>query len=116
VIYGDTFVFASRGADELSGGNGHDVLQGGFGADTFIFNFGETGNNRVERIATQTADFEVGIDKIKLLGFGETLTSDNILAQWQDTTEGAKLTSGDMSIQLTGISVSDLSVNDFEFV
>jgi len=116
VIYGDTFVFASRGADELSGGNGDDVMQGGFGVDTFIFNSGETGDNRIERIATQTADFEVGIDKIKLLGFGDDLTAANILAQWQDTDNGAKLTLADMSIQLTGINASDLSVNDFEFV
>lgn len=116
VIYGDTFVFASRGADELSGGNGDDVLQGGFGADTFIFNSGETGNNRIERIDTEGADFEVGIDKIELRGFGETLTSDNILQQWQETEAGAKLTVGDMSLLLTGVSADDLSVNDFVFV
>ena len=58
----------------------------------------------------------MGIDTIKLVGFDGTLTADNILAQWQDTSEGAKLTAGDMSIQLTGINASDLSVNDFEFV
>jgi Ca2+-binding RTX toxin-like protein len=116
VIYGDTFVFASRGADELSGGNGNDVMQGGFGADTFIFEFGETGENRIQRIDTGTADFEVGIDTLQFAEFGDALTVDNILAQWQDTAEGALLTSGELSILLTGITTRDLSVDDFEFV
>lgn len=117
VLYGDTIVFASSGDDILDGGSGDDTMQGGFGADTFIFYATDAGNNTIQRIDTQGADFEIGIDKIRLVDFGNTVTSDNIMDHWSNNAEGdAVFVSGDISIVLTGVSSDDLSTSDFVFI
>lgn len=115
VLYGDTFVFAARGSDRLIAGSGDDHMQGGFGADTFVFHAGDTGHNRIERIATGAADFQVGLDKIEFSGFEDRLNQGNILDHFQDTAQGAEFVFGDMSVVITDVTLADLAVTDFMF-
>lgn len=102
---GDDFLIGGLGNDTFDGGVGNDLLVGGAGADTFIFEFGDTGFNRIE-------DFEAGTDVIDLVtfGFGDF---DN-LNLVEDNGTVFLFLDAETSIELTGISsVSELSADDF---
>ena len=60
------------GNDVLHGGQGNDVLLGGAGSDRFQF----SGLNGTDRIA----DFQQGLDKIDITGYGAALNSFSDLA------------------------------------
>ncbi|HTI80649.1 MAG TPA: calcium-binding protein, partial [Acetobacteraceae bacterium] len=55
------------GNDVLHGGSGDDVLNGGVGADRFVF----SGSNGTDTIT----DFQAGVDKIDISGYGAALAS-----------------------------------------
>lgn len=115
LLYGDTFVFAARGSDRIIAGSGNDRMQGGYGSDTFVFYAGDVGQNRIERIESGAADFQVGIDIIELSDFSDSLSQHNILDHIQDTATGAEFVYGDMSVVITGVSLAELAMTDFIF-
>ena len=107
IIYagsGNDTVATGAGIDTLEGEEGDDMLTGGLGADMFVFD-GTFGNDTV-------TDFEDGID---LLDFsGSTLT----FADLTITQSGADSLIEDglcNSITLTGITSTDITVDDFIF-
>ncbi|MDU8930041.1 M10 family metallopeptidase C-terminal domain-containing protein [Alisedimentitalea sp. MJ-SS2] len=58
------------GNDTLNGGGDGDVLTGGTGADTFVFGNGDSIDDGVNRIGTDTVtDFERGTDVLDVFGF-----------------------------------------------
>ena len=83
---GDDFLFGHGGNDTLKGGEGDDQLRGGAGNDTLIGGLGMdrlTGDDSGQFFADTfvlvknssvdiVTDFQSGIDKIKLAGFGNT--------------------------------------------
>ena len=60
--WGEDRLVGGWGADTLDGARGADSLHGGRGADIFVFGPGD-GADRIR-------DFEDGIDKVDLTGFG----------------------------------------------
>ena len=58
------------GNDWLFGSDGYDTLTGGAGADTFVFDLAQQGS------FDTITDFEVGVDRIALIGTGLTSLSD----------------------------------------
>lgn len=114
VLYGDTVIFASRGDDTIAGGAGDDIMQGGRGADTFIFNALTDGNNTIGRIGGG-ADFESGIDDVRLVGFSADTTSD-IMAHVSDVNGKAVFDAEGITITFDGLVTSDLNADDFVFV
>jgi Ca2+-binding RTX toxin-like protein len=60
------------GNDVLHGGQGNDLLTGGAGADSFAF----SGSNGMDTIT----DFQAGLDKIDIHGYGAALASFSDLA------------------------------------
>ena len=109
VLHGDD------GNDLLSGGGGKDTLFGGEGADMFRFRQGEsrTGGGGRDVIA----DFEVGVDKIDLVGLISSfsqLTFQKVgggLIVYGDV--AGYSSDWDFAVQLTG--VTSLSESDFVF-
>ncbi len=90
---GDDLLLGGKGVDELLGGGGNDTLDGNEGDDLLYGNGGADifiiGNNNADNSGEDTiADFEAGIDKIKLfnginftdltLVFNPTLSSTSI--------------------------------------
>lgn len=96
------------GNDTLVGGLGNDELTGGAGADTFVF-AGVVNNDVI-------TDFEAGIDTIDFTAYGPFSVEDAI-AIASDTPEGVLLDLyGNGSVLLEGVALSDLSLNDFNFI
>ena len=114
VLYGDTVIFASRGDDTLEGGAGDDTLQGGRGEDTFIFNALTDGDDIIGRIGGG-ADFESGIDHIKLVDFSSATTGD-VMAHVSDVGGQAVFDAEEVTITFNGLVTSDLNADDFIFV
>ncbi|UWQ39574.1 right-handed parallel beta-helix repeat-containing protein (plasmid) [Leisingera aquaemixtae] len=95
-----------RGNDKLNGGNGADRITGGDGSDTFVFTAGH-GQDTV-------LDFTSGTDMIDLSGLGQSVNSYSdleISSQGGSTLIGT----GDGTILLQGIQVSELGAEDFLF-
>jgi ELWxxDGT repeat protein len=64
--YGGVGTTPNTDDDLLYGGLGKDVLSGGYGSDTFVFKAGD-GSTNLNNADTIT-DFQLGIDKIGLIG------------------------------------------------
>lgn len=100
---GNDTLKGGAGDDWLGGGAGVDKLYGGRGSDIFVFN----SNMGVDTIM----DFQSGIDLIQVttgaLGFSDL----NIT----DTTDGVFVQSDNHTIEITGVSGSNLSAEDFLF-
>jgi len=62
-----------EGDDILAGGDGSDMLHGGPGADLFVFRAGEMGVDVID-------DFEMGLDRISLEGYGASMEMLEIVA------------------------------------
>jgi glycerophosphoryl diester phosphodiesterase len=104
------FLFGGDGTDTLFAGKGGSTLYGGAGADKFYlaYNGAPTSTNTV-------ADFEVGADKLLILGIAGT----NDLSKVTLTQKGADtlLTAGSKDLALlTGIQSSSLNAGSFAFV
>ncbi len=111
------------GNDTLEGGSGDDLLQGGGGSDTFVFRT-LAGNDTIATLAVDqdnllastavAADFESGIDTISLIGFGYTGTAE-VAANLTDINGTAVFSDQGTSITFYGLTVADLSADDFVF-
>jgi Ca2+-binding RTX toxin-like protein len=101
---GNDHLFGSFGADVRAGGVGADRLSGGLGADTFVFAAGD-GHDLV-------LDFNVAQDRIDLSGFELEGFGDLGLA---DVGSAARLTVDDVTIDLRGVEVGQLDVDQFIF-
>jgi Ca2+-binding RTX toxin-like protein len=83
---GDDWLFGQGGNDSLNGGEGDDQIRGGAGSDVLSGNKGSdtlTGDDagqffadtfvlRIDPGVDTVTDFQVGLDKISLTGFGST--------------------------------------------
>ncbi|MDZ8260544.1 calcium-binding protein [Nostoc sp. ChiQUE01b] len=90
---GNDTLYGGKGNDTLYGGSGNDVLVGSDGNDTFTFKRSDT---LLKKDFDVIQDFQVGIDKLELNGWG---SRGNIT----DTNDGALLTFNSLSL---GISLS----------
>ncbi|MCU0839931.1 MAG: PKD domain-containing protein [Rhodospirillales bacterium] len=95
------------GEDLLISGRGRDILYGGEGADRFRFQLGDSSDD--------IRDFEAGIDKIELSGFG--ISSWDQLAGKMFESRGITtiFLSGSDVLKLTGVTLASLSADDFIF-
>lgn len=117
--FGNDKLFGGDGDDNLQGGDGNDLLSGDFGndqleggngSDTFIFRTG-FGNDVI-------ADFSVtGGDVIQIAGFSgiDEFSDLATLFNEADGSTVINFTPSD-SLSLVGVSVANLSANDFLFV
>jgi Ca2+-binding RTX toxin-like protein len=101
------------GNDVLHGGQGSDLLTGGAGADRFEF----SGFNGTDTIA----DFQQGLDKIDILGYGGALNKFGDLAGHisqvgADThVDLGGAVAGAGTIVLVNTQMASLSSSDFAF-
>jgi Ca2+-binding RTX toxin-like protein len=116
---GHDMILGGSGNDRLSGGAGNDVihagrgedrLAGGSGADTFVF----VADGTADRID----DFEVGVDKIDLTGWGMLYHISDL--QIRGRGDGATIRFEGEEIRLvnadgTRIEAADLDQDDFIF-
>jgi Ca2+-binding RTX toxin-like protein len=130
---GDDRLFGGSGGDRLLGGSGHDQLfgdsgqdiliggtwndqmTGGTGQDRFIF---EQGNSFLSGEYDRILDFQVGIDKIEFHNFSG-LNFNQLVSQGYLRNSGSNTiiqfnTGGQVLIE--GVSLNELSANDFQFV
>lgn len=128
IILADHLASVIFGEDRLIGGRGNDVLSGGAGRDTFVFATSD-GSDRIAafdfgsvRLSGNTyvasgfsADFEIGIDVIELVGFSG-LNSGNIQTALSQTGNGAQFNASGTTILFEDISLSDLTNDHFTFV
>ena len=139
IIIGDIGSVYYFGNDVLLGGRGNDVLQAGYGADTFEFRSGD-GDDVIGRVDLNAlmsnwpddiadvpmlsmADFEIGIDQVKLANFAgvtDTATLQTALANGtmsiSNNADGhAVFDSGNGTITFNEIDANDLTVDHFIF-
>jgi hypothetical protein len=110
VLYGgedDDHLFGGKGADTLMGGLGSDVLKGNEGADRFQFARSGDGRDTI-------ADFDRGIDRLKIRGLSEADAQSLIAKSTADQNGNAvlPLTPND-AITLLGLSVDALRTSFF---
>lgn len=91
------------GDDLIEGQGGNDLLIGGDGSDTFTFAPGDG----IDVIA----DFQLGVDKIRLSDFGSDF--DLASAITQDGSDAVLSFSSDASVRFEGIDSTQLSEDDF---
>ena len=120
IIAGDAFGAFFHADDILRGGPGADLLSGGAGADRFVFSpndgadviagFGfDAGMNPTR---ARSPDFQPGVDRIDLIGFGYATTSE-ALARVSGGADGARFSDRGTEITFYGVAASDLSAADF---
>lgn len=117
------------GADLIRGGTGDDMMMGGRGADIFAFRVSD-GNDVIGRFnvgdvvfdtangykaTVGGADFQSGIDHIRLEGFS-TVNASNVLSSVTDGADGAVFSAEGTSITFFGVTAGQLSNDDFIFV
>jgi glycerophosphoryl diester phosphodiesterase len=120
-LYGGTgsdSLFAGTPNDFLSGGDGNDILYAGKGANTL---YGGAGADKFylayDGAPTSTntvADFEVGIDKLLILGISG-VTSFSKVTLTQKGTDTLVAAGGKDLALLTGIEPSTLNASSFAF-
>lgn len=135
ILVGDIGSDRHYGNDTLNGGADNYLLQGGWGQDVFIFgnNDGEDTIARIDldridfgnigNVPLTGPDFQSGVDKIHLesAGFAD-LSGDSALAfaKVSDVTvDGVTFAQFDHNgtkINFHGLTLSDLSASDFDFV
>lgn len=128
VILADHLASVIFGEDRLVGGRGNDVLSGGSGRDTFVFSTSD-GSDRIAafdfgsvRLTGNTyaasgfsADFEIGIDTVELVGFSG-LNSGNVQNSLSQTASGAQFSASGTTILFEDIALGDLTSDHFTFV
>lgn len=93
------------GNDALIGNEADNVLTGGLGADTFIFDSDGGGYDEI-------TDFTQGVDVIDVSGMGRIRKRDVAVSHDGDGDVELQIF-GTQTINLTGLSFSDLSLSDF---
>lgn len=108
---GNDTIYGGSGDDKINAGEEDDLLYGGSGADRFLFNSLNNGENDT------IADFEDGIDALRMSGVGSGNQQNRFNAlDIRDVSGGAEVSYGGHTILLQGVSASSLSVDDFVFV
>jgi Ca2+-binding RTX toxin-like protein len=109
---GGDSIASFSGADTITGGDGNDTITGGAGNDRFFFSVGHD----ADRITDFSAGAAVG-DVIKFFGFGTALDSfaEVIAASAQVGADVVITLGGGDQITLAGVTLANLSANDFEF-
>ncbi len=105
---GADVLYGGDGADRLDGGTGIDVLYGGAGADVFAY----SSDTRYDRVQ----DFEDGIDRIDMTGFGTVDFADIAVADygaWVALTYDAGGVVHGMYLRGPGLTSADLDASDF---
>ena len=106
---GDDVIFALGGNDTLIGGAGNDSLFGQGGDDVFVFT-GNFGDDVINGFDTASSGEQIDLSAIdSIVDFEDVMT--NLTELNGDTI----LTIDGNTITLTGISISDLSSDDFIF-
>ncbi|MDE4135094.1 PA14 domain-containing protein [Phaeobacter sp. QD34_3] len=119
---GDETLYGGSGDDTLSGSEGDDIMQGGDGADLFVFNAFTDGE------MDEIMDFEDGIDQL-LLRLTDPATGEPVLdtggnglegfvdaLDISDVAGGAQINVDGHLVLIHGVSATDLTVDDFQFV
>ncbi|WP_051337282.1 right-handed parallel beta-helix repeat-containing protein [Leisingera daeponensis] len=103
---GQDLLDGGNGNDMLNGGNGADRISGGDGSDTFVF----TARHGQDTVL----DFTSGTDMIDLSGLGQSASSYSDL---EISSQGgsALIDTGEGTILLQGVQVSELGAGDFLF-
>lgn len=99
----DDHLFGRAGDDLLRGNRGDDTLSGGDGADVFVFN--DNGSNDV------VTDFTPGVDRIRF----DMSASEESRIDWIQKADGVLVHHGVTTMLLKGVSVTDVSTDDFFF-
>ena len=110
------------GDDVLNGGPGNDLIEGGNGNDTFVFE-PSSGNDTVAKFQLNLLnlseskpigrDFEIGKDKIDLKAFGYKEFSE-VESKLENNSDGfAVFHDQESSFLIYGVSVNELSIQDF---
>lgn len=102
----NNLLIGGAGNDRIDGSNGNDYLFGEADVDTFVFAPGSG--------ADVIGDFENGVDKIDLSGFGYTWNGVSIAIGQNGNDSFINLGSGQLVV-LTGIPASALDQTDFIF-
>ncbi|KZL16795.1 Endo-1,3-1,4-beta-glycanase ExsH [Pseudovibrio axinellae] len=100
------------GDDIISGTSGDDVLLGADGSDTFVFDSSSFGNDVI-------ADFTAGEGSEDVISFDADVFADYdavVAAATDDGSNTVIVLDEDNSVTLTGVLVSELHSDDFEFV
>ncbi|WP_339873364.1 M10 family metallopeptidase C-terminal domain-containing protein [uncultured Brevundimonas sp.] len=103
----NNYLLGGAGNDRLNGKGGSDVLFGQGGADIFVFEIG-TGGDVI-------ADFEIGVDRIDLTGFGFANFSQLAVNFSQVGADGAINLGGGDFIVLHSVTMASLTAADFIF-
>jgi Ca2+-binding RTX toxin-like protein len=98
------------GNDSLFAGKGGNTLLGGAGADKFYLTAGGLPTS-----ANTVGDFEIGIDKMLILGVAGVTSYSNVSLTQQGTDTLVKVSNKDIAL-LTGIQSSSLNASNFSFV
>ena len=106
---GRNTLLGGEGDDVIGGGRGDDTMTGDDGADTFVFKFG--GDRDI------ITDFEVGTDKINLVGFDNASNFEELQTEMFKNGNDVwiQLGNGDRLI-IQNTDVGDLDANHFNFV
>ena len=103
----NNYLLGGAGNDRLNGKAGNDVLFGEGGADTFVFQVG-TGGDVI-------GDYQVGVDRIDLSGFGFANFSELAVNFSQVGGDGAINLGGGDFIVLHSVTMANLTAADFIF-
>ncbi|MEO1294151.1 MAG: hypothetical protein AAFV62_15275, partial [Pseudomonadota bacterium] len=102
-------LIGSSGADTLDGGTGNDFYLGGIGADHFAFDDG-WGRDVVQ-------DYADGVDRLDFSAHsGVTGIGDLVVAQNGANTEITLAAGGFDLVTLVGVTATDVTGSDFDFV
>ena len=104
------YLFGGDGNDSLFAGKGGNTLFGGAGADKFYLATGSLPTS-----VNTVSDFEIGIDKLLILGIADTTDFSKITLTQQGNNTLVKAGGKDISV-LTGIRSSDLNSSNFSFI
>jgi glycerophosphoryl diester phosphodiesterase len=98
------------GNDILFAGKGGNTLYGGAGADKFYLT-----SSGLPTSANTVGDFEIGIDKMLILGVAGVTGYSNVSLTQQGTDTLVKVSNKDIAL-LTGIQSSSLNASSFSFI
>lgn len=109
---GNDTIIASAYDDWIVGGAGDDVMSGGNGADTYVFR--DYGGDAGDFGRDTITDFNPNADVLRLEHTGFTSFNDLLL---NESSQGVLITfDADNSILLEGLTIAELSADNFQFV
>jgi glycerophosphoryl diester phosphodiesterase len=104
------FLYGGDGNDTLFAGKGGNTFYGGGGADRFYLTY-----NGIPTTINTVADFEIGVDKLLILGISGTTDFSKVTLTQQGTDTLVKASGKDLAM-LTGVQSSGLNSSSFSFI